>query len=171
LEHCYYYAAKASTMASKLQCLGNEIKINLMKDQEQMKARDQGVLEGLEDILDMVMEYKPEIVVPNIKDHIFNVEHDKNIRDKDNIAVDNGEMTQSRRPCLSDFVELGWRKLEDMNVAKKMMMVANERTRQKRSTTQYIMDRVAKMKEQTIFTIIPPEIEEVEVLAFANTTS
>jgi hypothetical protein len=55
LERGYYYPAKASTMASKLQCLGNEIKINLMKDQEQMKTRDQGVLEGLEDILDMVM--------------------------------------------------------------------------------------------------------------------
>jgi hypothetical protein len=107
LESGYYYADKAATIASKLQCSGNEININLMKDQEQVKTKDQGVLEGLEDILDKVMEYELELVFPNIDNHIFNVEDNKNIGEEDNIAVDNGEMTQSGKTCLSDLMELG----------------------------------------------------------------
>ena len=45
---------------------------------------------------------------------------------------------------------------------KKIRMVAEERLRWKRMTTQYIMNRVKTMKEELMFTNIPPEHNDVD---------
>jgi hypothetical protein len=41
-------------------------------------------------------------------------------------------------------------------------MVAKEQTRRKRMTAQYIMQRVAAMKDELMATKIPPELDKVE---------
>ena len=45
---------------------------------------------------------------------------------------------------------------------KKIRMVAEERLRWKRMTTQYIMNRVKSMKEELMVTNIPPEHNDVD---------
>jgi hypothetical protein len=45
-----------------------------------------------------------------------------------------------------DLVKVGWDKLREINV-KKTRMAADERSRRKRTTTQYIIGRVATMKQ------------------------
>ena len=45
---------------------------------------------------------------------------------------------------------------------KKIRMVAEERLRRKRTTTQYIMNRVKSMKEELMVTNIPPEHNDVD---------
>jgi hypothetical protein len=59
-----------------------------------------------------------------------------------------------------DLVKVGWDKLGEMNV-KKIRMVADERSRRKRTTTQYIIGRVSSMKRDIMEYIIPPEKEDV----------
>jgi hypothetical protein len=65
------------------------------------------------------------------------------------------------RPCLMDLVLVGWNKLKEMNV-KKIRMVADERMQHKRTTTNYIMDRVKSMKHDLMSASIPDEQENVE---------
>jgi hypothetical protein len=67
-------------------------------------------------------------------------------------------MLELGRLCLIYLVEKGWKKLDEMHV-KKVRMVADERTQCKRETTHYIMDRVAMMREQSMTTTIPPDME------------
>ncbi len=64
------------------------------------------------------------------------------------------------RPCLTNLVEVGWQKLKEMNV-KKTRMAADDRTRRKRLTTRYILDRVKTMKEDLMLASIPVEMEIV----------
>ena len=119
--------------------------------------------ENLHDIIDEVMEYEPKLLVPNIDDHIFSDEEgiDDNGADDEeqDLAVDvGGEMV---RPCLMDLVKVGWDKLREINV-KKIRMAADERSHRKRTTTQYIIGRVATMKQDLMANSIPPEKEDVE---------
>ena len=64
------------------------------------------------------------------------------------------------RPCLTNLVEVGWQKLKEMKI-KKTRMAADDRTRRKRLTTRYIMDRVKTMKEDLMLASIPVEMEIV----------
>ena len=90
--------------------------------------KDQLMLhESVNDVIDKVMEYEPEMLVPNIDDHVFN-----NIEDEfDNEIEEEDKMLELERPCLIDLVNKGWKKLGKMNV-KKVRMVADERTQRKR---------------------------------------
>jgi hypothetical protein len=68
----------------------------------------------MDDIIDEVIESKPETLVPNIDDHIFNIddEYDDNMG-KDNGKMDamndetNSERLRLVRPCLMDLVDKG----------------------------------------------------------------
>jgi hypothetical protein len=129
-----------------------------------MTTQDLGVQEGVKDILNEIIEYEPECAVPNIDDHVFDLDNYdyKHNGDDDIIAVEeNGIAQAGQRPCLVDLVELGWRKLHEMNI-NMVGMVAKEQTRCKRMTMQYIMQRVSAMKEESIATTIPPELDKVE---------
>jgi hypothetical protein len=98
--------------------------INVMKDREKSTTSQ----EGVKDILDEIMEYEPENVFPNINDHIFDIDNNRNEFDGDNdiIAVEEGGIEQTGLTlCLVDLVELGWRKLHEMNIHK-VRMVAKE---------------------------------------------
>jgi hypothetical protein len=119
---------------------------------------------GVHDLINEVMEYEPESLVPNIDDHVFTNEEgiDDNGADDDDeeqdLSVDvGGEMV---RLCLMDLVKVGWDKLREMNV-KKIRMVADERSRRKRTTTQYIIGRVSSMKGEIMANSIPLEKEDV----------
>ena len=119
--------------------------------------------ENLHDDIDEVMEYEPELLVPNIDNHIFSDEEgiDDNGADDEeqDLAVDvGGEMV---RPCLVDLVKVRWDKLREINV-KKIRMAADKRSRRKRTTTQYITGRVATMKQDLMANSIPPEKADVE---------
>ena len=108
------------------------------------------------------MEYEPEIMVPDIDEHVFAADDDV---DDDGRDVDEQEMTMEvggveMRPCLTNLVEVGWQKLKEMNI-KKTRMAADDRTRRKRLTTRYIMDRVKTMKEDLMLASIPVEMEIV----------
>jgi hypothetical protein len=134
-------------------------RINVLKEQEQLMNKDQLMLhESVNDVIDEVMEYEPEMLVPNIDDHVFN-----NNEEVDNDIEEEEQMLESRRPCLIDLVEKGWEKLDEMHV-KKVRMVADKHTQRKRETTHYIMGRVATMREQTMTTTIPPDMEVSEEL-------
>ena len=56
---------------------------------------------------------------------------------------------------------MGWDKLREINV-KKIRMAADERSRRKRTTTQYIIGRVATMKQDLMANSIPLKKEDVE---------
>jgi hypothetical protein len=60
-----------------------------------------------------------------------------------------------------DLVKVGWDKLREINV-KKIRMVADECSRRKRTTTQYILGRVSSMKRDIMENSIPPEKEDVD---------
>ncbi len=103
-------------------------------------------------------------MVPDIDDHIFDVV--KNV--DDDIGDEDEEMTINKgvrvsRTCLTDLVEMGWNKLQEINM-KKVRMVANKQGQWKRKTTRYIMDIVAAMKQELRTTTIPLEQDTVEDL-------
>jgi hypothetical protein len=128
-------------------------RINVSKEREQLTNKDQPVLhESVNDVIDEVMEYEPEMLVPNIDDHVFN----DNEQNDDEIEEEE-QMLESERPCLIDLVDKGWKKLGKMNV-RKVRMVADEPTQRKRETTYYMMDRVSTMREQTMPMSIPPDM-------------
>ena len=56
---------------------------------------------------------------------------------------------------------MGWDKLGEMNV-KKIRMVADECSRRKRMTTQYIIGRVSSMKRNIMDSSIPPKKEDID---------
>jgi hypothetical protein len=121
-------------------------RISVSREREQTNNNN-NVPEGINDVIDEVMEYKPEILVPNIDDHVFTNEDGV---DDDGMDDKEQEMTMEigrlmTRPCLMDLVLVGWNKLKEMNV-KKIRMVADERVQRKRTTAKYIMDRVKSMK-------------------------
>jgi hypothetical protein len=72
------------------------------------------------------MEYELETLVPDIDDHIFDVENngDDDIGDEEEETTINKGAIVSRI-CLTDLVEMGWNKLQEINV-KKVRMVVNE---------------------------------------------
>ncbi len=121
--------------------------------------------EGVDDIINEVMEYEPEMLVPNIDNHIF--PNDDEIDDE--TGYDKEDLTSMNdagivgRPCLIDLVKEGWNKLREMNV-KQVRIVADEQTQWKRRTTQYIMNRVIAMKQELMTTSIPVEQDNVEEL-------
>jgi hypothetical protein len=78
--------------------------------------------ESVNDVIDEVMEYEPEMLVPNIDDHVFN----DNEQNEGEIEEEE-QMLESERPCLIDLVDKGWKKLGKMNV-KKVRMIAEKRT-------------------------------------------
>jgi hypothetical protein len=71
-------------------------------------------------VIDEVMEYEPEILVPDIDDHVFTNEDGV---DDNGMDDEEQEMTMEigglmMRPCLMDLVLVGWNKLKEMNVKK-----------------------------------------------------
>ena len=136
-------------------------RISVSREQERQGRKD-NVPEGIDNVIDEVMEYEPEIMVPDIDEHVFAADDDV---DDDGRDVDEQEMTMEvggveMRPCLTNLVEVGWQKLKEMNI-KKTRMAADDRTRRKRLTTRYIMDRVKTMKEDLMLASIPVEMEIV----------
>jgi hypothetical protein len=81
--------------------------------------------EGMDDIINKVMEYKPKTYVPNIDDHVFN-DNDKDDDymgnengNRDAIDVDgDGEQLLAVNPSLIDLVNKGWKKFDNMNIKK-----------------------------------------------------
>jgi hypothetical protein len=121
------------------------------KDPEPLTNKDQLVLqESVNDVIDEVMEYEPEMFIQNIDNHVF-----KNYEQNDDKIEEEEQMLESERQCLIDLVNKGWKKLGKMNV-QKVRMVADECTQRKRETTCYIMDKVSTMREQTMTMSIPP---------------
>ncbi len=108
------------------------------------------------------MEYELETLVPDIDDHIFDVENngDDDIGDEEEETTINKGAIVSRI-CLTDLVEMGWNKLQEINV-KKVRMVVNEWVQWKRKTARYIMDRAAAMKQELITTTIPLKQDTVK---------
>ncbi len=130
------------------------------KEQGKQTSTDK-LPEGIDNVIDEVMEYELETLVPDIDNHIFDVDNDVD----NDIGDDDEETTINKgkrvlRTCLTDLVEMGWNKLQEINV-KKVRMVADKRVQRKRKTTQYIMDRVAAMKQESMTTTIP--LEQVAV--------
>ncbi len=85
----------------------------------------------MDDIIDEVMEYEPESLVPNIDDHIFTnnegVNKDGGEGEEQELAVNvGGQMVQ---PCLMDLVKVGRNKLKEMNVKKLGWSPRNARAR------------------------------------------
>jgi hypothetical protein len=115
--------------------------------------------------IDEVLEYEPENLVPNIDDHIFGTNKadadDVFDDDDDETVINLGERVQLTRLFLIDLVDSGWKKRIKMNVWK-VRIVPDKWLLRKRKTTQYIMHRVAAMKEEMIATTIPLELDEVE---------
>jgi hypothetical protein len=137
-------------------------RISLSREQEQTANTDR-LPEAVVNVIDEVMKYEPELLVPNINDHIFTNNEgvdDDGGDDKENDMAMNvaGVMV---RPCLMHLVKVGWNKLREMNV-KKIRMVTDERTQQKRRTMQYILDRVTTMKLELMSTNIPVKQDNVE---------
>ena len=125
--------------------------------------------EGIHNLINKVMEYEPESLVPNIDNHIFTNDEgidDNGGNDKEQDMAMNvaGVLVQ---PCLMHLVEAGWNKIREMNV-KKIRMVANEQIQQKRRTKQYIMDRVMTMKQELMSTSIPVKQDNVEELEWVS---
>jgi hypothetical protein len=87
------------------------------------------VLVGVNDVMDEVMEHKPEILVPNIDDHIFeNDDEDDDNNEMDTINIGggtNGVPLVVARLCVSDLGEEGWKKLDEMNIGK-VQLVADK---------------------------------------------
>jgi hypothetical protein len=83
----------------------------------------------MDDIIDKVMAYEPETLLPNTDDHIFdaheNVDDDMEDDNNENDLIEEGAVVG--RPCLMDLVKEGWKILDKMNV-KKVRMVADERS-------------------------------------------
>ena len=136
--------------------------ISVSREREQTNNNN-NVPEGINDVIDEVMEYDPDILLPDINDHVFPNEDDI---DDDGMDDEEQEMTMEigglmTRPCLMDLVLVGWNKLKEMN-AKKIRMVADERVQLKRTTTKYIMDRVKSMKHELMSASIPDEQENVQ---------
>jgi hypothetical protein len=126
------------------------------------RTNTENLPEGIDNVIDEVMEYESETLVPNIDDVVFDVDNDDDNDigdDAEENLINEGERVS--RTCLSDLVETGWNRLQEMNV-KKVRMVADECVQRKRKTTRYIMDRVAAMKEESMTTTIPLERDTVE---------
>jgi hypothetical protein len=90
---------------------------------------------GIDDVIDEIMEYEPETWHPDIDDHIFDVDNNED----DEIGVEEEETTinigaRVSRTCLTDLVETGWNKLQEIDV-KKVRMVTDEQVQWKRKTT------------------------------------
>jgi hypothetical protein len=119
--------------------------------------------EDVHDVIDEVMEYEPESLVPNIDDHVFSndegIDDNRAYDEEQELSVNVGGVIV--QPCLMDLVKVGWDKLREINV-KKIRMVADERSRRKRTTTQYILGRVSSMKRDIMENSIPPEKEDVD---------
>ncbi len=114
-------------------------------------------------MIDEIMEYEPEILVPDIDDHVFSNEDSI---DDDGADNEEQEITMEisavmTKPCLLDLVEVGWNNLKEMNV-NKIRMVADEQTQRKRTTTKYIVDCIKTMKEDLMSASIPVEQADVE---------
>jgi hypothetical protein len=137
-------------------------RISVSREREKSSKNDK-VTEGINGVIDEIMEYEPGILVPDIDDHMFSNEDsidDDGADDKEQEIT----MEISRvmtRPCLPDLVEVGWNNLKEMNV-NKISMVADERTQRKRTTTKYIVDRVKTMREDLMSASIPVEQADVE---------
>jgi len=137
-------------------------RISVSRERERTNNTD-NVPEGINDVIDEVMEYEPDILLPDIDDHVFTNEDGIN---DDGMDDEEQEMTMEigglmARPCLMDLVLVGWNKLKEMNV-KKIRMVADEQVQRKRTTTKYIMDRVKSMKHELMSASIPDEQENVQ---------
>jgi len=137
-------------------------RISVSREREQSSNNDK-VPEGINDVIDEIMEYEPEMLVPDINDHVFSNEDGI---DDDGADDEEQEMTMEisgvmTRPCLMDLVKVGWNNLKEMNV-NKVRMVADERTQRKRTTTKYIIDQAKTMKEDLMSASIPVEQADVE---------
>jgi hypothetical protein len=137
-------------------------RISVSRERERSSNNDK-VPEGINDVIDEIMEYEPKILIPDIDDHVFNnedgIDDDGDDNEEQEMTMEiSGVMT---RPCLMDLVKVGWNNLKEMNV-NKIRMVADERTQRKRTTTNYIVDQVKTMKEDMMSASIPVEQADVE---------
>jgi hypothetical protein len=86
-------------------------------------------MEGINDIMDEVMEYEPKTLVPNHNDHILDTNgNDYDIDQMDKIDAGGGTDGVPLlvvKPCLIDLVKDGWKKLDEMNI-RKVRLVADE---------------------------------------------
>jgi len=94
-------------------------RISVSREREQTNNNN-NVPEGINDVIDEVMEYEPDILLPAIDDHVFTNEDGIN---DDGMDGEEQEMTMEigglmTRPCLMDLVLVGWNKLKEMNVKK-----------------------------------------------------
>jgi hypothetical protein len=131
--------------------------------EEQQRTNTDKLPEGADNIINEVMEYEPEMLVPNIDDHIFPDDDEidnETGNDEEEVTLMNDAGIVGR-PCLIDLVEVGWNKLREMNL-KKVRMVADKRAQWKKRTAQYVMNRVIVMKQDLMTTSIPVEQDNVE---------
>jgi hypothetical protein len=141
------------------------LQINLTRERVQlsMKDNDTSLQEGTDDIIDKVMAYKSESLVPNINGHTSDADDDVDNDMEDdndmNDVIEEGSVVG--RPCLIKLVYKRWKILEKMNV-KKVRMIADERSQCKQQTTSNIMEKVMAMKEVTMTTTIPSECDVAE---------
>jgi len=101
--------------------------ISVSREQDWSSNNDK-VPEGINNVIDEIMEYEPKVLVTDIDDHMFSNEDGI---DDDGTDNDEQEMTMEIggvmiRPCLMDLVKVGWNKLKEMNV-NKIRMVADLR--------------------------------------------
>jgi len=90
-------------------------RISVSRERER-SSNNNKVPKGINNVIDEIMEYKPEILVPDIDDHVFSNEDGINDDGADN---EEQEMTMEisrvmTRPCLMDLVKVGWNKLKEM---------------------------------------------------------
>jgi hypothetical protein len=92
------------------------------------------------DVMAEVIEHKPEILVPNIDDHMFDNDDDDDDNNRID-TIDQGGGTSSVplvvvRLCLTNLVEEGWKKLNEMNIGK-VQLVADKQAQLKINTRRY----------------------------------
>ena len=94
-------------------------RISVSRERERTNNND-NVPEGINDVIDKVMEYEHKILATDIDDHVFTneygVDNDGSDDKEQEMTMEIGELMT--RPCLMDLVLVGWNKLKEMNVKK-----------------------------------------------------
>ena len=102
--------------------------------------------ENVKDVLDEVMEYEPSENVPDINEHVFDVNNEDEDDDNDDEVITGLEVeTVLSRPCLSDLQGLGWEAIDKVKV-KEVRQHAKDRLSRKSDMMKYIVLQVIDMK-------------------------
>ena len=82
-------------------------RISVSREGERRGKSDK-VPEGIDDVIDEVMEYEPEIMVPDIDEHVFapddDVDEDGGDDDEQDMTMEVGGVVM--QPCLMNLVEV-----------------------------------------------------------------